>query len=156
MNHLLFCHGFRRFREWAIFCGKAAPFASGRLPSEKSVESVRSVAKKKTDSCGTGGIRDPAARAGLSHRSGAAVAHGDVFPLHDHRHFPLPSGKFQHLIELFGLLLDVDVPVALVRLTGAAGVGSPRLAVDHDFFRHGFLLHLISAIVICMQRGYPK
>lgn len=98
-----------------------------------SAEAAAPNAFPRIAACGRG----RPARAGVSHASRASVTDSDVPSLDDHRHLPLTAGQVQHPIQLFGLLFDIDVTVVLVGLPGAAGVRSPRLAVDHDRFRHG-------------------
>jgi hypothetical protein len=75
------------------------------------------------------------------HPSGAAIAHGDLFPFNDHRHLPLPFGKLQHLLKLAGIHLDVDIfRVGTIGFPSLLGVGSPYFPVDDHLRCHGLTL----------------
>ena len=74
-------------------------------------------------------------RRGESHPSGPPEADGDFAAVEDDRHLP-PAGKGDHPIELFLVVLDVDVdernlPLGVI-LTGRRRVGSGVLSEDFD------------------------
>lgn len=84
-----------------------------------------------------------------SHSSRAPVAYRDPFSLDDHRHFPRPLGKLQHLVELVGIRFDVNV-VGLIAIgfPSLLRVGSPRLAVDDYLCCHDLLPLIQSTLFI--------
>ena len=75
------------------------------------------------------------------HLSRPTEADGDPAILDDDRNLPHPLGKFEHIVECFLVLFDVDVsnghvPCGVI-LPGRRGKGSTILPVDQDFGRHG-------------------
>ena len=72
-----------------------------------------------------------------SHPSGSAVADRHLASLDDHRYIALALGVLQHLIELSGVMLHIDVVrLVAVGLTGLVGVRSARFPVDRYLVRH--------------------
>lgn len=73
-----------------------------------------------------------ATRPYASHPSGAAVANRDRIPVHNHRHFALTIGDFEHFVKFFPVAFDVDIGVILVSFTSFFRVGSTRFSVNND------------------------
>jgi hypothetical protein len=81
------------------------------------------------------GVTGPADGRAL-YASGSAVAHDHLIVLHDNWHLAPASGLLEHFLQLALVLLDVEIPVVLVGLTGLGGVGSSRFAVDDGLLAH--------------------
>jgi hypothetical protein len=75
---------------------------------------------------------------GLSNPSGSSVAEGDLLSIDNHRDPPRAAGELQHLLQPGRIFLDIDINcLAFVSRPGLVGIGSTRLAVNDDLFRHG-------------------
>lgn len=83
---------------------------------------------------------DAMARTLASHFSSTTEADGDLTVLDDHGNLPHAVREFQHFLETFLVLLDIDIAHSHVSLgailPGRRGKGSPALSVDDDFARH--------------------
>lgn len=84
--------------------------------------------------------------AGASNASGASKAHGALPAFHQDRHFSHPLGKFQHLLQIAGVLYHVPI----IHLVAFLAFGLPGLLSVRStaFTENGDLLgHLVPSLL---------
>ena len=114
------------------------PGDSARAVPPAAVIRANSVTQpgKKTPRRGAGREKSETGRPPVrSHASGAVEPDLHLSVRHDHGHSPRAVRVFEHLLELPGVLLHVevrDLALLAVFLTGGSGVGSAFFAVDGD------------------------
>jgi hypothetical protein len=94
----------------------------------------------------TGALRKNLRTAGFSNASGASKAHGALPAFHQDRHFSHPLGKFQHLLQIAGVLQHVPI----IHLVAFLAFGLPGLLSVRStaFTENGDLLgHLVPSLL---------